>query len=67
MDIMGTFVGIDGLEVDHMSDNVVLVDNTVPSVHVSALSSNVKRLSAVVSLNQRDLGRIKVFSALEVP
>lgn len=50
MNVVRAFVGIDGLEVHDMPDDVVLVRDSVPAQHVAARPDNVQRLAAVVAL-----------------
>ena len=47
---MLTFVGVDGLEVHDVPDDVVLVADTVAAQHVPALSGNGEGLPTVVTL-----------------
>ena len=54
MDIVSTFISVDCLKIANMSDDVVFIDYTVTSEHISCLSCNVKGLSATVSLYHRD-------------
>ena len=50
MDVMGSFVGVNCLQVLCVSHHVVLVYKAVSAHHVSGQSSNLERLAAVVPL-----------------
>lgn len=54
MNVVGTFIGVDGLEVAHMSDDVVLVYYAVATEHITGISSYLEGLAAVVALDHRD-------------
>ena len=54
MDVGSTFVCIHSLEVAHMSDDVVFIYYSVATKHISGISSDLKSLSSVVSLQNRD-------------
>ena len=45
-----TFVSVDRFEIHHVSNDVVLVYNSVATEHVSSDARDVKRLSARVAL-----------------
>jgi len=47
---MSALVGVDSLQVAYMSDNVILINYTIATEHVTAISSNLKCLTAVVTL-----------------
>ena len=54
MNIMSALVGVNSLQVADVSDNVILVDDTVATEHVSGISGNLQGLSAVVALDHGD-------------
>lgn len=51
MDIVSSFISVDSFEVHHVSDNVVLVYDSVSSKHVSGNSRYLEGLLAVVALD----------------
>ena len=54
MNVVGTLISVDGLEVAHMSDDVVLVNYAVATEHITGISGYLEGLSAVVALDHRD-------------
>ena len=54
MNVVRSFVRIDSLQVHDVSDNVVLVRDTVAAEHIAALTGNVQRFAARIALQQRD-------------
>ena len=54
MDVMGPFVGVHGLEVQHVANHRVFVRDAVAAEHVTRSSRNLQRLAAVVAFQQRD-------------
>lgn len=54
VDIGGSFIGVDGFKVHHVADDVVLINNTVSSKHISRLAGDIERFDTRVSLDQRD-------------
>ena len=50
VDVVRALVGVDGLEVHHVPDDVVLIAHPVPPEHVPALPGDGERLAAVVPL-----------------
>merc|ERR1711991_334213 len=54
VDVVRALVGVDGLEVHDVADDVVFVADAVAAQHVAALPGNVQRLSAVVALHHGD-------------
>ena len=51
---MRALVGVDGLQVHDVPDDVVLVLDAVAAEHVAAGARNVQRFAARVALQQRD-------------
>ena len=49
-----TLVGVDGLQVHDVADDVVLVRDAVAAQHVAGVAGDVQRLAARVALDQRD-------------
>jgi hypothetical protein len=56
---MSALIGIDCLQIAHMSDNVILIDNTIAAEHISGISCDLESLAAVVTLNHRNHLRCK--------
>jgi hypothetical protein len=54
MNVVGSLISVDGLEVAHMSDDVVLVNYAVATEHITGISGYLEGLSAVVALDHRD-------------
>ena len=54
MNIVRTLVGVYRLEIEHVTDNPVLVTDTIATVHVTGNARNIQGLSAIVSLHQAD-------------
>ena len=54
MHIVSTLIGVDGFQVDHVADHVVLIVNAVTPVHVAGHASDVQSLAAAVAFNQAD-------------
>ena len=50
---MGALVGVYRLQVHHMADHMVLVADTVATVHVTGLAGDIDGLAAVVAFHQR--------------
>ena len=50
MDIVGTFVRVDRLEVEHVADHAVLINDTVPAKHVASNAGDLESLAAVLGL-----------------
>ena len=46
VNIVGSFIGINGFQVQHMPDDVIFVDDPVCAVHVARHPRNVERLAA---------------------
>jgi len=53
MDVMGALVGVDRLQVHHVTHHMVLVDDAVGAVHIPRGTRNLQRLAAVVALEER--------------
>ena len=49
-----TFIGVDSLQVHDMTNDVILVTDTVASKHVSCQTSNFQRLATWISLDHRN-------------
>lgn len=54
VDVVRALVGVDGLQVHDVPDDVVLVLDAVAAEHVAAGARNVQRFAARVALQQRD-------------
>mmetsp|Transcript_7412 Transcript_7412/g.18835 ORF Transcript_7412/g.18835 Transcript_7412/m.18835 type:complete len:219 (+) Transcript_7412:212-868(+) len=54
MHVVGTLVGVDGLEVHNVADNVVLVRNSVAAEHVARVAGDLQRLATRIALDHRD-------------
>lgn len=52
MNIMGTLVGVDGLEVHHVTDHMELVADAVTAMHVAGGTGDLQRLTAGVTLDE---------------
>jgi hypothetical protein len=52
VDVVGAFVGVDDFEIHEMARNPKLIGNAIAAQHISGHSSNIKRLSTGVSLQQ---------------
>src|SRR6266851_6368721 len=50
VDVVGAFIGVDRLEVHHVTDHVVLVGDAVAAMHVAGGAGDVERLAAIVAL-----------------
>ena len=46
MHVMGALISIDGLEIDEVPHDMVLVRNTIRTMHVAADARDVERLAA---------------------
>merc|ERR1719270_1287011 len=64
---MGSLVSVDGLEVHHVPDDVILVADSVTPEHVPALPGDGQGLSAVVPLQDGDHLRHQLPLLLESP
>eukprot|EP00952_Eustigmatos_sp_NYUAD-ZCMA_P012189 49035-Eustigmatos_ZCMA.PRE.1 len=53
MDVVGSFVCVDRLQVHHMPDDMVLIGDAVAAEHVARHASDVERLAARVALHDR--------------
>ncbi len=54
MDVVRALVRVDGLQIHHVADDVVLVADAVAAQHVSAHARDVETLAAAVALDERD-------------
>lgn len=54
VDIMGTLVGVDSLQVHDVADDVVFVADTVASEHVTGVAGDIQGLAARVALDHGD-------------
>ena len=54
MDVLSAFVGVDGLQVAHVSDDVVLVNDAVTTKHVAGIPSDVKGFYTIIPLHDTD-------------
>src|SRR5271170_5674699 len=50
MNVVGSLVGIHGLEIHHVADHVVFVDDAVAAVHVAGHARDVQRLAGGIAL-----------------
>ena len=50
---MRAFIRVDGFEVHHVSDYVILVGDSVAAVNVASGTRNIESLSAAIALQQR--------------
>src|SRR4051812_13054688 len=58
VDVVGSLVGVDGLQVLGVAHDVVFLLDAIAAVHVAGEPSDVERLAAVVALDERNhLGR----------
>ena len=46
MHVVRAFVGVHGFEIEHVSDDVILIDDAVGAVHVPRHPRDVQRLAA---------------------
>lgn len=54
MNVVGSLISVDGLEVAHMSDDVVLVYDAITTEHITGISGYLEGLATVVALDHRD-------------
>src|SRR5690606_17117946 len=54
MHVMSAFVGVDGLEVDHVAHHLEILLDAVAAMHVARGPGDVQRLAAVVALDETD-------------
>jgi hypothetical protein len=52
--IVRAFVGVDGFQVDHVTNHVIFVVNTIATVHVASHARNIEGLAAAVAFDQAD-------------
>src|SRR5687767_11349906 len=55
VDLVGTFIGEDALEIEHVADDRVLEQNAVGAQEVTAGAGDFERNGDVVALAERDL------------
>ena len=55
VNVMGSLVGINHLEIHSVAHHRVLIRDTVAAVHVTGHSGNVQRFAIVVALHLRDV------------
>lgn len=65
MDVMGALISVDGLQVHHVPDHMVLISDPIPAQHVPAVSGNLQRLPTRVPLDQGNLVRAPLACILE--
>jgi hypothetical protein len=65
MNVVGTFISIDSFKVSGMTDDVILIRDTVSTEHISAITSNVESLATRVALNHGDHFRSKLVAVLQ--
>jgi hypothetical protein len=66
VNIMCALISVHGLQISQMPNNVVLVDDTIASEHVSCIASNGQSLATVVPFHNRDHLGGKLTSILEL-
>ena len=69
VDVVGSFVGVDGFQVQDVADDVVFVGHPVAAQHVARRSGDIQRLAAVVAFHQADGfrgGRARVLQAAQL-
>lgn len=54
MDIIGSFVSVDSFKIDHVSNDMVLINNSVSSKHVSGNSSDFQGFLTIISFHNGD-------------
>ena len=54
MNIISPLISIHSLQIRHMSDHMILINDAVPSQDIPRLSSNIQRFLSVVSLQHGD-------------
>src|SRR5262245_39958688 len=54
MDVMRALIGVDRLEIHHVPDHRIFVDDAVAAMHVARGSSDVERFAGRVALEDRD-------------
>lgn len=59
MDVLSAFVGVYCLQVAHVSDDVVLVNDTVTTEHVASITSDGKGFVTIIPLHNADHFRSK--------
>ncbi len=52
--IVCAFVGVDRFQVDHVTNHVIFVMNTIAAVHVAGHASHIQGLAAAVAFDQAD-------------
>ena len=61
MNIMGPFIGVDGLQITDMAHDVEFVRNPVTAMDVARSPRHVERLAAIIPLNEgHQLGRASI-------
>ena len=68
MDVVCAFVGIDHLQIHHVTDDAEFVGNAVAAEHVARTARDVKRLAAGIALHDRgdlDRGRAVILHPAE--
>ena len=66
VDVACSLIGVHGLQVRDVSNDVVLVDDAVAAQHVSCISCNSERLSTVVTFDDADHFRSHKLFVLEL-
>jgi len=54
VDVVSAFIRIDGLQICCVSNNVILIYNSIATQHITSFSCNIQRFATVVSLNDAD-------------
>ena len=54
MHVVRSFIGVDGLEIHQVTDNVVLIGDPVAAMHVACNAGDFERLAAVIPFQQRN-------------
>ncbi len=67
MNVMCALVGIDRLQVDHMTDDVEFQADTVSAMHIAGVTRNLQRLATVVAFDNRNHFRRRIGFVHQAP
>ena len=54
MHIMGTFIGIDGFQIDHVSHDMIIGGNAICAMHIASGARDIEGFAAAIAFDQRD-------------
>lgn len=62
MNIMRPFIGVDGLQIDHVANDMVFIRNTIAAEHIACCTCYVECFAAVIALKHgNSFGRGALF------